>query len=552
MKLLASPQLSVSLAALLAACSATSNTLPPAPDATPPDATSPDATPPDATPPDAASPDAAPPDATPPADVPLPPGGSAAVTTYLGDVGRTGANRSESRLTVAAVRAGFGRVAAFAPSLQGDIYGQPLYVPRLAVMGAMRDVLFVATEGNNVYALDADTGATLWRTNLGPTVSRSQQQCGNINTLGVTSTPHIDVASNTLYAVSFVNEGGIGFKLNALDLASGMQRSGYPAAINPPMSNGSSFDPRVTGQRGAITFREGKVYVPFGGLYGDCGIYHGWVVGITATNPAEQTAFATPGRGSGIWAPGGLSMDAMGRIFAATGNSTPLGGHTPGSLGEFVLRFATGAGGASFSMGDMAAQFSPSDARNLDLQDLDIGSVAPVVLPGSPARLVQGGKAGTVYLLDANNLGGATPVASQRVCTGGIFGALGAWSNGSDTYAFVPARGTRSGCSGSGGIMALRVEGGSRLATAWCTASIPNAAPPVVSSNGNDDAILWAVGTNTAGGTASLRAYEVATGMEIYANTEPPPSARQWVPPVVADGRVYVTGASSIALYRAR
>ena len=134
----------------------------------------------------------------------------------------------------------------------------------------------------------------------------------------------------------------------------------------------------------------------------------------------------------------------------------------------------------------------------------------------------------------------------------GIFGALGAWSNGSDTYAFVPARGTRSGCAGSGGIMALRVEGGASLATAWCTASIPNAAPPVVSSNGNNDAILWAVGTNTAGGTASLRAYEVATGMEIYANAEPPTSARQWVPPVVADGRVYVTGASSIALYRAR
>jgi outer membrane protein assembly factor BamB len=480
-------------------------------------------------------------------------GAGTAITTFLGDPGRTGANRAETRLTPASVRAGFGRVTAFAPTLQGETYGQPLYVPQVSVMGATRDALFVATEGNNVYALDADTGAELWRTNLGPTVSRSQQSCGNIGTIGVTSTPVIDLASRTLYAVSFVNQGGIGFKLNALDLATGAQRSGYPAAISPPMSNGSSFDARVTGQRGALAFRDGKVYVPFGGLYGDCGIYHGWVVSITASNPSEQTAFATPGRGSGIWAPGGIAMDGAGRIFVATGNSTPLGGHTPGSLGEFVLRLATGPGGATFAMDDMAAQFSPGDARNLDLQDLDIGSVSPVVLPGAPNRVVQGGKAGTVYLLDANDLGGGTPVASQRVCSGGIFGAMGAWSGGSDTYVFVPARGTRSGCSGSNGVMALRVAGGSTLSTAWCTASITGAAPPVVSSNGDNDAILWVAGASTGlGGSPALRAYEVSTGMEIYANTEAPPSVRQWVPPVVADGRVYVTGVSTISLYRTR
>jgi outer membrane protein assembly factor BamB len=491
------------------------------------------------------------------ADVPVTPdagmmGGSTAVLAYQGDPGRTGANRTETRLTPDTVRAGFGRDTTFAPTIAGDIYGQPLYVPGVSVGGAARDLLFVATEQNNAYALDAATGAEVWRTNLGPTVSRSQQSCGNINTLGVTSTGVIDPATRTLYLVSFVNQGGIGFKLNALDLATGMQRSGYPVAIAPPMNNGSSFDTRVTGQRGALAFRNGVVYVPFGGLFGDCGIYHGWVVSIPAATPAQQTAFATPGRGSGIWAPGGFSMDAMGRIFAATGNSTPLGGHTPGSLGEFVLRLATGPTGASFEMSDRAAQFSPNDARNLDLQDLDIGSVAPVLLPGTPSRLVQGGKAGSLYLLDADNLGGNTPLQSLRVCSGGIFGALGAWSNGTDTYVFTPARGTRSGCSGSNGVMALRVENGATMSTAWCTASVANANPPVVSSNGNNNAILWVTGSNTQGGSPVLRAYEVSTGMEIYANTEPPPSVRHWVPPVVADGKVYVTGATTVSLYRAR
>lgn len=540
----------VPLWAALAACGSTNNTPPPSDDVpvSSDTAMGVDMPPvPDTPPPKDAVPDRA----------PRPDGGmggsGTAVLSYLVDPARTGANRNETRLTPASVRAGFGRDRAFSPSLQGEIYGQPLYVPRLSIMGSTRDVLFVATQGNNVYALDADTGAELWRTNLGPTVSRTQQSCGNIATIGVTSTPVIDPVSRTLYVVSFVNEGSIVFKINALDLATGMQRSGYPAAIAPPMSNGSSFDVRVTGQRGALAFRDGKVYVPFGGLYGDCGIYHGWVVAITASNPREQTAFATPGRGSGIWAPGGLAMDGAGRIFVATGNSTPLGGHTPGSLGEFVLRLGTGSTGLTFSTGDMTAQFSPSNARTLDLQDLDIGSVSPVVLPGSSPRVAQGGKEGVVYLLDADNLGGSTPIASQRVCSGGIFGAMGAWSNGSDTYLFVPVRGTRSGCSGSNGVMALRVQGGASFSTAWCTASIANASPPVVSSNGNDDAILWVAGASTGlGGSPVLRAYEVSTGMELYANTEAPPSVRQWVPPLVVDGRVYVTGASTVTLYRTR
>jgi hypothetical protein len=273
-------------------------------------------------------------------------------------------------------------------------------------------------------------------------------------------------------------------------------------------------------------------------------------VGIDAANPASQVSVATPGRGSGIWAPGGIAMDGAGRIFAATGNSTPLGGHTAGSLGEFVLRYDTGAAGPTLSTTDRAAQFSPADARTLDLQDLDIGSVSPVVLPpvaGAPSLVLQAGKAGTAYLLNADNLGGGTAVFSSRLCTGGVFGAMAAWSSGAETYAFVPARGTRSGCSGSNGVMALRV-GASSLTTAWCTASVAGANPPVVSSNGNADAVLWVTGS----GSPVLRAYEVSTGMEIYANTEPPPSVRQWVPPVVADGRVYVTGNNGVAMYRAR
>jgi PQQ enzyme repeat len=483
-------------------------------------------------------------------------GSSASVLSFGGDPGRTAAYRNETRLTPDALRGGsFGVDSAFSPEFDGALYGQPLYMSGLTVMGARHDVLFVATQGNSVYAVDAVTGAELWHTMLGPTVARSALSCGNIPTIGVTSTPVIDAATRTLYAVSFTNDGGIRFKINALDITTGEQRMGYPAAITA-MANGSGIDPRVTGQRGALGFRDGRVYVPFGGLYGDCGIYHGWVVGIDAASPATQTAFATPGRGSGLWAPAGFSMDGMGRIFAATGNSTPLGSSTAGSLGEFVLRLSTGAGGPTFVADSPADAFSPSDARNLDLQDLDIGSVAPVLLPGATPRILQAGKAGTAYLLDPNNLGGSTPVSSARVCTGGVFGAMAAWSNGTETYAFVPARGTRSGgCGGSNGVVALRLAAdGSGFTTAWCSGSVAASNPPAVSSNGNNDGVLWVTGASTGLGTTPvLRAYEVSTGMEVYANTEPPPAGvRQWVPPIVADGRVYVTGATSISMYRLR
>jgi outer membrane protein assembly factor BamB len=483
------------------------------------------------------------------ADAGMPPSAATAVTTFQFDRGRSGANRSETRLTVAAVTAGFAQVEEFAPTLDGDVYAQPLYLPGLSVGGAAHDVLFVATQNNSMYALDATTGAELWRTPLGTPVARAAQQCGNINTIGVVSTGVIDRASNTLYAVAFTNDGGLQFKLNALDVTTGAQRAGYPANISPPTTNGSTFDTRATGQRGALQFADGRVYVPFGGLYGDCGIYHGWIVGIDVANPAQQVAFATPGRGSGIWAVGGSAMDEGGRLFVATGNSTPLGGSTPGSFGERVIRLGGGATGPTAST-DNAAFFEDSAARMLDLADLDIGSVTPVVLPpiaGAPRLLWQGGKAGMSYLLNRENLGGTGgQIAQTRYFSGGNFGAAAAWSNGVDTFVFAPGRGTRSnGCTGSGGVMALRVSG-SALTTAWCSGTVSNPSPPAVSSNGNADGILWVAGT----APASLRAIDISNGMEIF--TGAPPSVRQWTPIVVADGRVYVTGTRTVSLFTTR
>ncbi len=485
----------------------------------------------------------------PPTDAGVTPGAATAVTTFQFDRARSGANRTETRLTPAAIRAGFARSEAFAPTLDGEVYAQPLYLPGLMVRGARHDVLFVATQANSMYALDAATGAELWRTALGTPVPRSMQQCGNINTIGVVSTGVIDPATNTLYAVAFTNTGGLQFRLNALDVTTGAQRAGYPANIDPPAVGASSFDPRATGQRAALQFADGRVFVPFGGLYGDCGMYHGWVVGIDPANPAQQVAFATPGRGSGIWAVGGSAIDEMGRIFVATGNSTPLGGHTPGSMGERVIRLGGGAAGPTSSTA-ADSYFEATDARALDLQDLDIGSVSPMLvapIAGAPHLLWQGGKAGVSYLLNGDNLGGTNAgITQERFFSGGNYGAAATWSDGTDTFVFIPGRGTRAGCSGSGGVMAVRVTANS-MDTAWCSAAVGNPNPPAVSSNGNTNGVLWVAGSGSPG---TLRAVEISTGMEIFSGA--PPSVRQWTPVVVADGRVYVTGSRTVSMFTTR
>lgn len=474
-------------------------------------------------------------------DAGTPPTAGVAVTTFQFDRARSGANRSETRLTPTAVRAGFARVTTFAPTLDGEVYAQPLYLPGVTVGGTRRDLLFVATQSNSMYALDALTGATVWRTALGTPANRSMQSCGNIGgNIGVVGTGAIDVATGTLYAVAFTDTGGLQFRLNALDVATGAQRAGYPSNINPPAVGSSSFDARVTGERGALQFVNGRVFVPFGGLYGDCGTYHGWVVGIDAANPTRQVSFATAGRGSGIWAVGGPSMDDAGNLFVATGN-----GFTTGSMGERVIRLGGGAAGPTSTTGT-DAYFQPTDANSLDNQDLDIGSIAPLLLPsvGGARLLWQGGKAGVAYLLNRDNLGGAgSGVASARLFSGGNYGAGATWSNGSETYAFVPGRGTRTGCSGSGGVMALRITA-TGMTTAWCSATITNPSPPAVSSNGNADGILWVTGPTT------LRAIEIATGVELFSGA--PPSVRQWTPIVVADGRVYVTGTSTVSMFTTR
>src|SRR5205807_6680062 len=334
------------------------------------------------------------------------------ILTFHGDLARTGWNPDERALTPATVRpAAFGRL--WTAPVEGEIYAEPLVAAGVVVRGTPRTAVYAVTGHGLVYAFDAADGGRLWGpVSLGPPVPRADLPCGNIDPVGITSTPVIDRASSTLYVVGLTTpDAGRTkvYKIAALDLATGGMRPGWPAVIVPPVTSGLQFDPGVHQQRGALALLHGVVYVPFGGYWGDCGNYHGWVVGIPVSAPSQQQAFVTPThREGGIWTTGGLAADAAGSLYAATGNSDS---EAAVDLGNSVVRLTT-VPGLAFS-GRPADFFTPSNFVALNQTDTDLGSTAPLVLPAQPDSSTPdlvfiAGKQGVAYLINRANMGGLT------------------------------------------------------------------------------------------------------------------------------------------------
>jgi len=296
---------------------------------------------------------------------------------YHHDAVRSGASSDQQPL-------GQVRQAWTSAALDGAIYAQPLVVG---------DVVIVATEADSVYALDATSGATLWRANLGSPVPGSALPCGNIDPSGITGTPLVDAASGTIYVCAFL-QNGPHHELFALDLATGTVR--WHKTVDPP-----GLSPLVEQQRGALALTGGRVYVAFGGLYGDCGQYKGAVVSISADGSGTLAGYVVPtSRMAGIWNPGGPLVDPGGDLWVVTGNSESQNNF---DYGNSVIRLSPDLKVLDF--------FAPQDWARLNAGDLDLSSLDPVLLPGRHVLAI--GKNGTAYLLDAGNLGHVgAPLAS--------------------------------------------------------------------------------------------------------------------------------------------
>jgi hypothetical protein len=368
---------------------------------------------------------------------PLFPGGGgvrpAAVPTSHNDNARTGLNSSETTLTPASVNATtFGKL--FAYPVDGQIYAQPLFAANVAIAEkGLHNVVFVATENNSVYAFDAESnsgnGGLLWGPiSLGPTMPTGDICSGNVSpTFGVTGTPVIDTATNTLYVVSKNKLSSTVYvaRLHALDLGSGAEKFGGPVNINgsvPGTGDGTAggsvaFEPKQHFQRSALLLQGGSVYIAFSS-HCDIHGYHGWLFGYNAANISQQTAIfntspnaiSVPATssckcylgwcpaGGAIWMAGaGPAADANG-IYAATGNGQ-FDANTPGGVayGDTILKVVR----STTTQLTVADYFTPFDQRTLECNDADLGSSGPLLLPGSnPSLLVQVSKSGNIYLVN--------------------------------------------------------------------------------------------------------------------------------------------------------
>lgn len=347
---------------------------------------------------------------------------------------------------------------AWTAKLDGAVYAEPLVVHSRVI---------VATEGDSVYSLDPASGSVVWTRKLGTPVSRSSLPCGNIDPLGITSTPVYDAATGSLFVVAEVS--GPKHVMFALDAATGAVR--WSRSVDLP-----GDDPTTHQQRAALALANGYVYAGFGGLAGDCGQYTGKVVGVPTSGSGSTIAYRVPVQREGaVWATGGPVIDTAGNLYVSTGNGSST---TKFDGSDSVVELSPTLQQTSI--------FAPVGWAQDNARDADLGSSTPTLLPAGFVFIA--GKAGIGYVLRQGNLGGiGGQVFSKSVCA--PFG--GTASLGSSV--FLPC---------TNGVTRVTVTPGGQFAEDWHTTSGANG-PPVIGGK-----TVWTV--KTSAGT--LYALDLTTG----------------------------------------
>lgn len=500
-------------------------------------------------------------------------GGTPSVATYHYDSLRTGWNASETTLTPGLVQGGsFGQIASVA--LDDQVDAQPLLVAGEQVTGAgTHDVLYVATEGNTVYGIDAATGTVLLQRNLGSPVPEAQLpgQCNNNGpNVGINSTPVIDLRRNVMYAIVYTFENGASvYRIHALNLAD-LSDSLPPVQVSArrKLNNGSvyTFQAHYSRQRPALLLANDTVYAGFGSF---CDISadqsRGWLLGWRAgtlqplpVNQLDDRLATSPNSFflASIWMSGyGLAADSTG-IYYATGNSDPSGNTYDGvyNIQESVVR-------QSADLSKVLDIFTPYNVGYLDVHDQDLASGGVLLLPDQPGSIphlaAAAGKSGTMYMLNRDHLGGYTAGGPDNVLAS--LNITSCWCG--QTYF--------QGSDGAGRI----VSSGGNRAIVWEVVTQPplsftqvaqSAQLPsgqdggfftTVSSNGVQagTAILWAVTRPTSvPGAVGLYAIDPGSGATLFsaaAGTWIDGNGNADVVPVVAGGRVYVASYQQLAIF---
>ena len=378
-------------------------------------------------------------------------------------------------------------VAWTSPTLDGEVYGEPLEATGR---------VFVATENDTVYALGADNGQVLWSTHVATPVPSGDLPCGNIHpTVGITGTPVVDAAAGELFVVADESAGGISHHLIGLNVFSGAVE--LDQVVDPPGANTADIL-----QRTGLNLVGGRVVFGFGGNFGDCGSYHGWVESVPEIGGAAQLyeVDSGPGQSQGaVWMGGAApEVDASGDVWAAAGNGSNRSSGDAYDFSDSVFELS--------SQLQLEQYFAPSAWYSDNASDADLGSTAPALVGNG--TVVQVGKSQTGYLLNQAALGG---IAGQRATTT----ACGSDADGGDA---VSGAVVYVGCQS--GVEAFQTNASpASLGVLWHT-STGASGPPIVAGG-----LVWSIGGGFLYGldpSSGAMVHKLSIGAE--ANDFPTPS----------------------------
>jgi outer membrane protein assembly factor BamB len=473
---------------------------------------------------------------------------------------RTGASLNETLLAPGNVsKNNFGRL--FSTPVDYQVLAQPLYVPSVSIAGGIHNVLYVVTQADSVYAIDADNGTQLWSVNFTnpaqgyptglTTASGAFLPCGNgpgFTQEGIVGTPVIDPGTNTIYMVAktLQNATTVRHDLHALDISTGAEKFGGPVQIAATSTSLKGkvvhFNSLHQKNRPGLLLQNGVLYMGFGSNY--CNDSNtGWVLSYDPISLQQLGSFNTsPDIGlTSIWQSGaGLAGDPNGFVYAETGESgnydVPLGGQ---SFCNSVLKLSP-------TTAALADYFTPWSVAFLNSHDLDLSSAGVLLLPDQlgpfPHELVATGKQGIVYVLNRDSLGGFAANDSQIIqefsltVAGEMFGSPAYWNG---TVYFSP---------GGSPLQAFTVSNGLLVPSIHTTQNLTGSHSPSISANGNTNGILWVIN----GG--QLWAFDAVSLKLLYTSTQA--GLRDTLPPLphfvtqtAANGRVYVGTQKSIEAY---
>jgi hypothetical protein len=309
---------------------------------------------------------------------------------------------------------------------------------------------------------------------------------------------------------------------------------GWPVNVGATLK-GVGFSADWQGERGALAVSGGRLYIPYGGRYGDCDNYHGAVVSISLAHAAVNGEWQTKAVRGGAWSVGGVTL-ADGDVYVATGNTS---GASKWSGGEAIVKLSA----ALKFTDDRFGYFAPANWEDLDNADQDLGGTGPTPLDVGGRKLVVAlGKDGNAYLADRTDLGG---VGGQLdvipASTGEIIGGPASWVEGGAGYVAFQGNAASSRCGGQG-LTTLKVVAGAKphVAIAWCAGLSGGGNPIVTTTDGSANRIVWAVG---ADGDGQLHGYAASNGSVVFGgggSAYTMQNLRYMTTILAAQGRLYV------------